>query len=76
MIRIEGEWWGTAAQVADHLGGGVTAAMLRNWAARDGLPKVRSVDRDGRPQVRYPLAHAARIDREKRHAKRGRSRAT
>lgn len=76
MIGDGGVQWGTAAEIAEQLGGGVTAAMVRNWAARDGLPRARMRDRVGRPQVRYPLHVAARIDREKRHSKRGRARTT
>jgi hypothetical protein len=68
--------WGTAAEIAAHLGRGVTAAMVRNWAARDGLRKARMPDSLGRPQVRYPLLEAARIELSKRDAKRGRTRAT
>ncbi len=74
LIDQHGIRWGTAAELAQHLGHGVTAAAIRNWARRDGLTSARMTDDDGRPQVRYPLDQAAAIDRAKRHAKRGRSR--
>lgn len=75
IVDRDGVRWGTAEEVAEHLGHGVTVAQVRNWAARDGLPKARMPDADGRPQVRYPLPAAGRIEAVKRHAKRGRTRA-
>ncbi len=75
MIAVAGEWWGTAAQIAQHLGHGVTDDMVRRWAARDGLASVRLVDGIGRPQVRYLLGQAQSIDRQKRHSGLGRRRA-
>ncbi|MFI7547227.1 hypothetical protein [Actinoplanes sp. NPDC049599] len=75
MIVVDGVRWGTAAEIAVQLGHGVTAAAVRSWAARDGLLAVRTRDGAGRPQVRYPLPEAARIDAAKRHAGRGRPRA-
>lgn len=74
MIEVAGEWWATAAEIADHIGHGVTPATVRSWAARDGLAAVRATDDVGRPQVRYPLGQAVSIDRAKRHAGRGRTR--
>lgn len=71
----DGVEWGTAAEIATRLGGGVTFAMVRGWARHYGLPKARMVDDRGRPQVRYPVAKAAEIDRQMRHAGRGRKRA-
>jgi hypothetical protein len=75
VITAAGEQWGTAAEIAAHLGHGVTAAAVRSWARRDGLPSARLRDASGRPQVRYPLPAAAAIDAAKRHAQRGRKRA-
>jgi hypothetical protein len=75
MIVVAGVRWGTAAEIANYLGHGVTPAAVRSWAARDGLPAARMADGNGRPQVRYPLPEAARIDAAKRHAQRGRKRA-
>lgn len=75
MIQVAGEWWGTAAEIADQIGQGVTGATVRRWADRDGLTAVRSVNAAGRLQVRYPLGQAVVIDRVKRHAGRGRPRA-
>ena len=73
MIQVAGEWWGTAAELGEHLG--VEAAVVRSWARRGGLASVRSVDEAGRPQVRYPLGQAIVIDRAKRQGGRGRRRA-
>lgn len=69
MIEIEGERYGTAAEIADALGPDVTTGMVRNWARRDGLPCVRR----GR-EVWYPLAAAAAIEVSKRTSPRGRPR--
>jgi hypothetical protein len=74
MIRHDGRDWGTAEQLAQALGPDVTAAMLRNWASRDGLAKIRMADGAGRPEVRYPLDQAAEIEARKRIAQRGRPR--
>lgn len=74
MIVLDGVRWGTAREIADQLGHGVTAAAVRKWASRDGLPVARTFDTSGRPQVRYPLPEAARIDAEKRSGPRGRHR--
>jgi hypothetical protein len=74
VITVEGQCWGTAAEIAEALGPDVTPTMVRNWARRDGLPKARSEDDDGRPEVRYPLAQAAVIEARKRLATRGRPR--
>ena len=77
MIVAEGGVrWGTAAEIAEHLGQGVTAAMIRRWADRDGLTSARIIGQHGRPEVRYPLLDAARIDTAKRRTKRGRTRAS
>lgn len=69
-----GQRWATAAQIAAHLGHGVTPATVRSWAARDGLPTARMTDAQGRPQVRYPVQAAAAIEVAKRRAARGRQR--
>lgn len=71
----DGVEWGTAAQIASRLQGGVTPSMVRQWARWYGLPKARMADGNGRPQVRYPVSDAAEIDRRMRHSKRGRKRA-
>ena len=73
MIWANGEQWGTAAEIAEALGGDVTPAMVRNWARRDGLPSVRMAGDRG-PEVRYPLGPAARIEAAKRRSGRGRPR--
>lgn len=70
-----GTRWGTAAEIATHLGHGVTSAVIRSWAHRDDLPAARMSDRNGRPQVRYPLQVAAQIEHAKRTGQRGRQRA-
>jgi hypothetical protein len=75
IVAPDGSRWGTAAEIAAHLGHGVTEAVVRSWVRRDGLPAARMADDDGRPQVRYPFVHAARIDARKRHGQRGRPRA-
>jgi hypothetical protein len=75
VIEVAGELWATAAEVAGHIGNGLTAAGVRRWAERDGLTAVRSADGYGRPQVRYPLGQAVLIERTKRQARRGRPRA-
>lgn len=74
MIEVAGEWWATAAEVAEHIGNGVTVAAVRRWASRDGLVAVRSVNEAGRPEVRYLLGQAVLIDRAKRNSGRGRYR--
>jgi hypothetical protein len=74
VIQIAGEWWGTAAEIAGHIGKGVTEATVRRWAGRYGLASVRLKDEDGRPRVLYLLGKAVLIDRQKRHARRGRPR--
>ena len=72
VIQVAGEWWGTAAQVAEQLG--VDAAVVRSWARRDGLASVRTVDENRRPQVWYALGQAMVIDRTKRIGRHGRPR--
>lgn len=74
MIRVEGAYWGTAAEIAAALGPDIKPATVRRWAARDGLTAVRSVDAGGRPQVQYPLDQAATIEARKRMSGRGRPR--
>jgi len=73
MIGIDGERYGTAAEIAAALGPDITAAMVRRWADRDGLERVRTPGR-GRGEVRYPLREAAIIEAQKRSATRGRPR--
>ena len=77
MIVVNGDFCGTAEEIARTLsapGSPVTEAMVRNWSARDGLPCVRDRDGLGRPQVRYALTCAARIEADKRSSGRGRKR--
>ncbi len=73
MIEVAGDYWGTAQEIADHIGGGLTAAAVRRWADRDGLTGHPG-KRDGRTVVWFPLAQAQAIDKAKRHSKRGRPR--
>jgi hypothetical protein len=65
--------YGTAGQITRRLTRRgsivVTTAMLRNWAARDGLRAVRV----GRT-VYYDIIHAATIEHAKRTSGRGRHR--
>lgn len=74
IVDDDGTTWGTAAEIAAHLGHGVTAAAVRRWADRDHLPRAATTDDAGRRQVRYPLGEATRIELAKRHARRGRHR--
>lgn len=74
MIEVDGRKWGTVAEIATALGPDVTPTMVRNWARRDGLSRVRLVDEDGRPEVRYPYDQAAAIEAAKRLGGRGRPR--
>ncbi|BAL85479.1 hypothetical protein AMIS_2590 [Actinoplanes missouriensis 431] len=66
MILVDGELWGTAREIADQLGHGVTIRAVRYWASDQGLRKARIADGHGRPQVRYPLGQASRIELEMR----------
>lgn len=70
----DGTEWGTAAEIATRLGGGVTHARVRQWARYDGLRQAQMTDDNGRRQVRYPYLDAAEIDRKKRQSGRGRRR--
>ena len=70
MITLNGRRYGTATEIANALGTDVTVAMVRSWARRDGLERHR--DQTG--SVRYPLDHAAEIERRKRASRRGRPR--
>lgn len=74
MIEVAGKWWGTAREVAGHIGHGVTADAVRWWGRYDGLAKARMTDDNNRPQVRYLLGQAIRIDAAKRADGRGRRR--
>ena len=74
MIVVAGEWWGTAQEVSDHIGHGVTEDMVRWWGRNDGLARVRMVDGQGRPQVRYLVSQAVRIEVAKTARQRGRKR--
>jgi hypothetical protein len=74
MIQVAGECWATAAQIAEHIGHGLTPDAVRWWGRHDGLAKVRMIDDCGRPQVRYLLGQAIRIDATRRSNGRGRPR--
>jgi uncharacterized protein YmfQ (DUF2313 family) len=69
VIRIAGQEYGTAQQLAQALGPDTTAEMIRNWRRRDGLMshRVGTV-------IYSPLAAAAAIERQKRLSTRGRPR--
>ncbi|PZF98246.1 hypothetical protein [Micromonospora deserti] len=73
-IKHDGDHWGTARMIANHLGPDITEAMIRNWAARDGLPTAKMRDQRGRRQTRYPLSRAIGIEAEKFLSGRGRKR--
>ncbi|MFI6819737.1 hypothetical protein ACIBJE_02145 [Micromonospora sp. NPDC050187] len=73
-IHHNGDHWGTARMIANHLGPDITEAMIRNWAARDGLPAVRMRDRHGRRQTLYPRQKATDIEAKKYLSGRGRPR--
>ncbi len=74
MIEVAGEIWGTAAEIADQIGNGLTAAAVRRWADRDGLARHPG-RQNGKFVIWHPLAQAQDIDRAKRHSNRGRPRA-
>ncbi|GLY21681.1 hypothetical protein [Micromonospora sp. NBRC 101691] len=74
MIHLAGHDYGTAAEIANHLGDDVTTDMIRNWAKRGRLARHRTTDDDGRPCVLYPLDQAAAIEATTRTATRGRPR--
>lgn len=73
-IPHDGDLWGTARMIATHLGPDITEAMIRNWAARDGLPAAKMRDRHGRRQTRYPRQTATDIEAAKYLSGRGRKR--
>jgi hypothetical protein len=74
LIVVDGRSWGTAQEIADHLGNGVTHHTVRWWARNNGLTAVRLPGPDGRPQVRHPLDEAIQIEARKTVEKRGRPR--
>ncbi len=69
MIYVAGEWWGTADEIADHLGPDVTPAMVRAWARRRLLASVRAG-----ATVRYPVGAAASVEASTALSGRGRPR--
>ncbi|MEV6344146.1 hypothetical protein [Actinoplanes sp. NPDC051851] len=75
MIVVDGRRWGTAAEIAAHLGNGVTEHAVRWWARHNGLTRQRIHDRAGRPQVCFNLDEAIEIEAQKRLSPRGRRRA-
>jgi hypothetical protein len=74
MIVVDGRHWGTATEIAAHLGHGVTAKTVRRWYEDRAIPGVRTADENGRPQVRHPLDEAVRVEAEKRNSARSRRR--
>lgn len=69
MIYAAGRYWGTAAELAEHLGSDVTERMIFNWRRRDGL-ECHHIGRT----VYSPLDQAAEIEAQKRRSGRGRAR--
>uniref|UniRef100_A8M001 Uncharacterized protein n=1 Tax=Salinispora arenicola (strain CNS-205) TaxID=391037 RepID=A8M001_SALAI len=71
LIERDGRHYGTAAQIAHHLGylGDVSEAMVVNWRRRDGLTCYRFAR-----SVYHALDDAATIERNKRLSNRGRAR--
>lgn len=74
MIWVSGVEYGTAAEVAQRLGSGVTDATVRRWHYTRGLSKHRMHDENGRPKVVFPIAAAAEIERQTRESPRGKPR--
>jgi hypothetical protein len=74
VIQVAGEAWGTAAEIAEHIGHGLTEDNVRRWATRYDLASVTMRDDRGCKQVCYMLGQAVRIDRAKRNEGRGRPR--
>lgn len=58
----QGQEWGTAVQIAQHLGGGVQPSTVRRWHGIRGLRKVRDKDDQGRRQVLFLVKQAAEIN--------------
>ena len=73
-IHHDGDHWGTAHMIANHLGTDVTVAMIRNWAKRNGLPAAKMRDNYGRRQTRYPRQKATDIEARVYLSRRGRPR--
>jgi hypothetical protein len=69
VIRIGGQVYGTAAEMAEQLGPDINAETVRNWRRRDGLKAYRVG-----VLVYSPLAQAATIEAAKRCSTRGRPR--
>jgi hypothetical protein len=69
VITVDGHQYGTAAEIAHHLGRGVTPATIRAWARREGLTRHRA----GRTAV-YRIDEAEQIECDKRYSTRGRPR--
>lgn len=65
----DGHEWGTAAEIAQALGGGVTPDMIRKWELRDGLTARRH-----RRTVVYRYDEATQINLDKLHTAEGRPR--
>ncbi|MFG3702394.1 hypothetical protein ACGF5C_31605 [Micromonospora sp. NPDC047620] len=62
---INGRQWGTAHQLAAHLGDDITPAMIRRWRDRKGLTTIAGYS---------PLDEAAAIEHATRTSTRGRPR--
>jgi hypothetical protein len=67
VIRVDGREWGTAHQLAAHLGDDITPAMIRRWRERKNLTTIAGYS---------PLDEAAAIERAVRTSGRGCKRGT
>ncbi len=74
MIHLDGRDWGTAAEIAAHLGNGVTDKAVRRWYEDGAITGIRMADQHGRPQVRHPLDEAIQVEARKRLGARSRRR--
>ncbi|MDG4832411.1 hypothetical protein O7627_24330 [Solwaraspora sp. WMMD1047] len=80
MITVQGEEYGTRAEIAARLtqlsldGDQVTAETVRNWDRNGDLKAYRILGANGRPEVRYRWRDAARVEAAKRRSARGRKR--
>jgi hypothetical protein len=71
VIKLgDGSEWGTAAEIAQRLGPGVSRAMIRFWVRDRRLTKVVV----GPREVRYSVAEVSAVEAEVRRSGRGRGR--
>lgn len=75
MIKVNGEDYGTAIELAATVGPDVTPDTIWNWRRRDGLTTITTRDDDGYLRTRSPLRETAIIEARKRATRRGRPRA-